>query len=347
MRVLLAFIFYIFFWSNYSFADLKTGQKGKIEFDTFYTFDLSSFYSKKYLENPLKGKGYLFLPKNIGDKKIPLIVLLHTSGGVKSHRETKYAKFFNKLGYAAYVVDTYGTRKCNPSGNSGPWKNCISRITTVDFATDAYQALNRLSSHPNIDIEKVGLIGFSYGANATALALDSNFKNNLNNKNGFIFNISVYGDCFLNYADLEKTTGADFHFIIGTKDLQYNKKICDKNFSKIKSTGSSVSEHFLQDGVHAFEANFPVEWLPSSEYPTFTNCDLQFFNDGSYIESETNSKIRMEADADLKDKYQIRKDFVFKTIKKCYGKGNWMGSQGKILKKNFILLEEITSKYFN
>ena len=72
-----------------------------------------------------------------------------------------------------------------------------------------------------------------------------------------------------------------------------------------------------------------------------------FFNDGSYIESETNSKIRMEADADLKDKYQIRKDFVFKTIKKCYGKGNWMGSQGKILKKNFILLEEITSNYFN
>ena len=46
-------------------------------------------------------------------------------------------------------------------------------------------------------------------------------------------------------------------------------------------------------------------------------------------------------------KYLIRKDFVFKTIKKCYGKGNWMGSQGKILKKNFILLEEITSKYFN
>ena len=78
-----------------------------------------------------------------------------------------------------------------------------------------------------------------------------------------------------------------------------------------------------------------------------TNCDLQFFNDGSYFESETNSKIRMEADVDLKNKYQIRKDFVFKTIKKCYGKGNWMGSQGNILKKNFILLEEITSKYFN
>ena len=58
MRVLLAFIFYSFFWSNYSFADLKIGQKGKIEFDTFYTFDLSSFYSKEYLERPLKGKGH-------------------------------------------------------------------------------------------------------------------------------------------------------------------------------------------------------------------------------------------------------------------------------------------------
>ena len=55
----------------------------------------------------------------------------------------------------------------------------------------------------------------------------------------------------------------------------------------------------------------------------------------------------MEADVDLKNKYQIRKNFVFKTIKKCYGKGNWMGSQENILKKNFTLLEDIISKYFN
>lgn len=339
-------IIFAIFSTNFSYADFQLGEKGKVNFETFYTFDLSSLYQDKYLERPLKGKGSLFLPKNVNKEKVPLIIILHTSGGVKANRELRYANFFKDLGYATFVVDTYGTRKCNPSGESGPWKNCISKITTVDFATDAYLSLNKLSSHPNIDKNKVGIIGFSYGANATALVIDSKVKEKLSPDNNFIFNIAVYGDCFLNYVDLKKTTKADFHFIIGTKDKQYNKNICDKNFQKIEQAGSIVNQHFLQGGVHIFDADYPVEWLPSNEYPTFTNCDLQFFNDGTYFESNTNKKIKMDAEEDLKSKYKKRKKFVFKTIKKCYGKGNYIGSQSNIFKENLQLLEEIVLKYF-
>ena len=347
MKKALILIIFIFFTSNYSSAELKLEQEGNIEFATYHSFDLSSVYEKKYLERPLKGKGKLYLPKNIGENKVPLMILLHTSGGVKSNREVRYAKYFNKLGYAAYIVNTYKTRKCNPSGDSGPWRNCIAKITTIDFATDAYQALKKLSTHPNINIDTAGVIGFSYGGNATALVLDSKFKNIFSPNNKFIVNISVYGDCFLNYGDLKKTTGADFHYIIGTKDLQYNKEICDKNFSKISTAGSNVSEHFLEGGVHGFEADYSLEWLPSSEYPTFTNCDLQFLNDGTYLETTTNNKIKMEANEELKTKFKKRKTFVFKTIKKCYGSGNNIGSQGKIFRENLELLKKITSNYLD
>lgn len=339
-------IIIILFSVNFSYADFELGEKGKVNFETFYTFDLSSLYKDKYLERPLKGKGRLYLPKNINEKKVPLIIILHTSGGVKGNREIRYANFFKKLGYAAFVVNTYGTRKCNPSGDSGPWKNCISKITTVDFATDAYSALNKLTLHPNIDKNKVGVIGFSYGANATALILDSKVKEKLSPDNSFLFNIAVYGDCFLNYADLTNTTKADFHFIIGTRDKQYNKEICDKNFQKISDAGSIVNQYFLEGGVHIFDADYPVEWLPSSEYPTFTNCDLQFYNDGTYLESKTNTKLKMDAEEDLKTKYKKRKKFVFSTIKKCYGKGNYIGSQKKVMKKNLQLLEDIMLIYF-
>ena len=347
MKKSLILIIFVFFISNYSSAEFKLGQKGNIEFDTYHSFDLISVYQKKYLERPLKGKGKLYLPKNIGENKVPLMILLHTSGGVKSNREVRYAKHFNDLGYAAFVVNTYGTRKCNPSGDSGPWKNCIGKITTIDFATDAYLALKKLSDHPNINIDKAGVIGFSYGANATALILDSKFKNIFSPNNKFIVNISVYGDCFLNYGDLKKTNGADFHYIIGTRDLQYNKEICDKNFSNIKAAGSNVNEHFLEGGIHAFEASYAQEWLPSSEYPTFTNCNLQFLNDGTYLETTTKNKIKMEANEELKTKFKKRKTFVFKTIKKCYGKGNNIGSQGKIFKENLELLKKITSNYLD
>ena len=49
----------------------------------------------------------------------------------------------------------------------------------------------------------------------------------------------------------------------------------------------------------------------------------------------------------LEKKSKLRKEFIFKTIKSCYGKGNWIGGQGKVLKNNLLLLEEITSKYLN
>jgi hypothetical protein len=65
------------------------------------------------------------------------------------------------------------------------------------------------------------------------------------------------------------------------------------------------------------------------------------------MESETNNKIKINAEDGLKKKSKLRKEFIFKTIKSCYGKGNWIGGQGKVLKNNLLLLEEITSKYLN
>jgi hypothetical protein len=56
-------IIIILFSVNFSYADFELGEKGKVNFETFYTFDLSSLYKDKYLERPLKGKGEIILTK--------------------------------------------------------------------------------------------------------------------------------------------------------------------------------------------------------------------------------------------------------------------------------------------
>ena len=342
-----AYLVFLFFISNSIFAEnFKPLQKGKIQFDTFYTYDFSRLNTDIYKEAPLIGKGYLYLPKGIKkDEKSPLILMLHTSGGIAPHRERNYAKFLSKNGYAVFIVDTYGTRKCNASGAG--WKNCLSRILTLDFVTDAYMALNTLSNHPNIDIEKTALIGFSYGADAAMQSLDKDLKNIFSpNLNAFSSVISVYGACN-SIFDISETIGSNFYYIVGSKDISYDKEYCEERYSELKKAGSSSQEYIIEGAVHAYDADFPVTYISTSEIPNFFKCEFEFNKDGSITERITGAKVTFKSNDDLNAKYKITRDFTFKDIKGCFEKeGLQMGSQGFAVKETKRLLLDIIQKNF-
>jgi len=334
-------IFLILFITNTFAENITPLQKGKFEFDTYYTFDFSRLTSGVYKDDKLKGKGELYLPKSLKkDDKIPLVIILHTSGGIKSNREVRYAKYLNKNGYASFIIDTYGTRKCNASGSG--WKNCISKISVLDFATDAYMALNLLSSHPNIDNNKISLFGFSYGGDAAMLSLDLDIKNIFSpDAKPFNVVVSIYGACN-NIFDISKTIGSDFYYIVGSKDISYDRDLCLEIQDQLKKAGSKYEEFIIEGAVHAYDASFPVENISTSEIPDIFNCKFKFYKDGTVIETTKNTKIKLDSKVPLKDKFKIRKNYIFKEIKKCYGNRSLrMGSQGFAVKKTKELFLEI------
>ena len=66
-------ILFVLFLPHTFANNIKPLQKGEFEFDTYYTFDFSRLTSGVYKDDKLKGKGKLYLPKDLRkDDKIPL-----------------------------------------------------------------------------------------------------------------------------------------------------------------------------------------------------------------------------------------------------------------------------------
>jgi alpha-beta hydrolase superfamily lysophospholipase len=105
--------------------------------------------------------GLLSLPDT--EKKHPAVIFVTGSGpqdrdenilGFKIFKEL--AKPFIKNGYAVLRYDDRGAGKSD--------KADITKLTTEDYAQDALAAYKFLKKHPNIDAEKIGMLGHSEGA---------------------------------------------------------------------------------------------------------------------------------------------------------------------------------------
>lgn len=101
-------------------------------------------------------KGVLNRPKGAGP--FPAVVLLPNCGGFQRPEFIKYwPTYLNQLGYATLNVDSFG-----PRGK----KRCSKKFkpSVKDMVQDAYGALAHLASLPDIDTERVAVLGSSLGA---------------------------------------------------------------------------------------------------------------------------------------------------------------------------------------
>ncbi len=93
-------------------------------------------------------RGELRLPNN-GNGKFPAVVLLHSSGGYKAHQGEYYAKALNTAGMATLEIDMFARGK---------------RPRRTDLTmSHAFGALEYLKSRPEIDADKIGVTGWSWG----------------------------------------------------------------------------------------------------------------------------------------------------------------------------------------
>ena len=92
---------------------------------------------------------------------------------------------------------------------------------------DAYAGLRFLLTRPEIDPERVALIGFSYGAMATMYALSANVAALMAPAGErFAAHAAFYGPCIAEFAD-PRTTGAPLLMLYGTGDALIDPARCD------------------------------------------------------------------------------------------------------------------------
>lgn len=186
------------------------------------------------------------LSKPSGKGPFPAIAILHTCGGVMPHVSEDWPRFLNAQGYVTLTVDTFGSRlagKC-------PYARYLQGKPMV---RDAYGALEHLASMPDVDGNRIGVIGFSLGAMAIEL-MATNFhsprKITTPSALTFAAGISVYGRC-------EFTREADFPVLAIIGDHDKHHMSCPGVTNKllgIKSPSvSNVSANILPGAYHGFD----------------------------------------------------------------------------------------------
>jgi len=103
--------------------------------------------------------GHLFLPQGVA--KVPVVLLMHGSGGIYQAMLDYWPKLLNAQGIAVFSLDRFGPRGVKNTTEDQ------SQIPFVADVADAFAALRLLASHPSIDAQRIAIMGFSRGGIAS------------------------------------------------------------------------------------------------------------------------------------------------------------------------------------
>jgi dienelactone hydrolase len=146
-----------------------------------------------YHGKPTRVFAYFGVPKvEAGDegKKFPAMVLIHGGGGTAFDR---WVKVWNDRGYAAIAMDlcgcipvgTYGNWKRHEQGGPPGWDASFGQLDDPIADQWTYQAVSAatlahslIRSYPEVDSERIGVTGISWGGYLTCIVsgVDSRFK---------------------------------------------------------------------------------------------------------------------------------------------------------------------------
>ncbi|MBI2736868.1 MAG: dienelactone hydrolase family protein [Rhodospirillales bacterium] len=103
----------------------------------------------------------LYLPP--GNGPFPAVLVMHSCSGITDNTRT-WATRLVGWGYAAVIVDSFGPR------NQRSVCDSVDSIPTRVRAQDAHNAATYLRTLPNIQADRIGIIGFSHGGSSTLWA---------------------------------------------------------------------------------------------------------------------------------------------------------------------------------
>jgi dienelactone hydrolase len=119
---------------------------------------------------PKPGTVFHSFIKPDGPGPFPAVVLLHTCGGVGRHMPG-WAARLQRIGYASVIVDSF-----TPRGGTACSIPTYFPATLDQVTEDAFAALAWLRGRSDIDPERIGVMGFSYGASATLRTSSARYR---------------------------------------------------------------------------------------------------------------------------------------------------------------------------
>jgi len=214
----------------------------------------------KFPGEPVPNSLYHSLYKPEGNGPFPAVVLLHTCGGIQPHI-FDWARRLKEWGYVALVVDSF-----TPRGEKivcGTW-----RVSVGEVAGDAFAALDHLRARSFVDRDRIGVMGFSYGAMAALrLASDGYQKSRHPGAPGFQAAVALYpyctgsllspnlpADVLERVNNLRDDIVTPLLILIGDADDETPAPQCAIKAEQLRQAGRPVSIKVYPGTTHAFDS---------------------------------------------------------------------------------------------
>ena len=224
-----------------------TDLAARIELRAVETLTLSD---QQFLAGDKNGKpttiaGELRLPRGTTGK-LPAVVLLHGSGGVGPGPEM-WAKYFNEMGMASYVLDSFTGRGIVSTSTN---QALLGRLNMI---LDAYRAFDVLADHPRIDAARIAVMGFSRGGQSALYSAMTRFQAMWNPRAKFAAHIPLYASCtttFMGDTDVSAVPIRQYH---GLADDYVTIGPCRPYFERLRAAGRDAQLIEMAEAHHAYD----------------------------------------------------------------------------------------------
>lgn len=211
-----------------------------------------------------------------GPGPFPAVVILHDCSGLgpgSSGGPGRWAKELVERGYFVLLPDSFTTR--GHAGGvctvSGPDKAAVGPVRR---ARDAYAALSYLRTLPDVDGQRIALMGASHGGTTTLVSMDAS-KNGSDplapeKRAGFAAAVALYPACEGRWRGSSPGVYkpvTPLLILIGEKDDWTPAQACRELSEAAGAAGYSLTLKVYPGAYHAFDSPNPVRYVAARVNP--------------------------------------------------------------------------------
>ena len=225
--------------------DLADGRTGKIHFESVTPTGFFQLAKRQATQKTVIF-GVLRMPRT-ATGPVPAMVVAHGSAGV-AERESWWADHLDDIGVASFIVDSFTPRNIRETATDQ------TQLSTAANVADAFAALKLLATHPKIDRQRIGVIGFSKGGQ---VALWTEFESYraavIEDQTKFAAHVPLYPACN-GWQVTDHLTGGPILMLLGGRDDCTPAVPCREYGQWFKSKGVDVNTIVYESAYHDFDS---------------------------------------------------------------------------------------------
>ena len=253
-------------------AELSEDASGRIYFQSADAYDFVDYTGAL---PPRTVHGDLKMPEGEGSVR-GAVILSHGSGGTGS-RQRRLGEILVDRGFAVFELDHFAPREI------GSTVRDQLRVTAQGMMGDVIAAQRLLQTHPRIDPEKIGVIGWSKGGIVALISAVDRFSAYAGRPAPLAFAVAFYPFC--GYDLSGESLASPLLILIGDEDNWTPAGPCVREAERLQAAGEPVEIKVYRGAKHGFDSRiFDVEiGRAITVRDTSEKCTLRVNSEGQTV----------------------------------------------------------------